>query len=180
MDRRIVVNRAVPTDPSVRSSESLFLTETENQVGAAQRELLAVDTIDPPVHLAELIGPGEVIVRRRLMSVDGVPVRISNSYFSASTPEAESLAGEEFIAGGLQQLFENHGRRFGNAQETLVARPATSQEAELLELGPGAPVVQIVRASFDDAGNMIHTLESICAADKHVFVVTQAPGDEVF
>jgi GntR family transcriptional regulator len=180
MDRRIVVERAIPTDPSVRSSESLFLTETAKQSGLATRELLGVETIAPPAHLAELIGPDEVIVRRRLMSVDGVPVRISNSYFPASAPEAQALAGQTFIEGGLQQLFESHGRRFGHARETLTARPPSPEEAELLELHDEIPVVHIVRAAFDAEGRMVHTLESICAADKHVFVVTQMPGDEAF
>jgi len=180
MDRRIVVERAIPTDPSVRSSESLFLTETTGQAGEATRELLGVETIARPDHLAELIDSGEVIVRRRLMSVDGVPVRISNSYFPASAPEAQILGSERFMEGGLQKLFESHGRRFGHARETLTARPPTAEEADLLKLREGVAVVHIVRASFDADATMVHTLESICAADKHVFVVNQLPGDQAF
>jgi GntR family transcriptional regulator len=177
MDRKVLVERAIPTDPAVRSSDSLFLTETHNQ-GDATRSLLEVAVVTPPPPIAERMGPGETIVRRRLMSVDGVPVRLANSYFPASAPEAAALKAGDFIDGGLQKLFE--ARRFGTATETLVARPPTAQERQLLELEPDEPVVQIVRTSFDNLGTAVHTLETICAACRHVFVVNQLPGDSAF
>jgi GntR family transcriptional regulator len=180
MDRPIRVERAIPTDPSVRSSESLFLTESAYQGAGAARRLLGVETIETPDPIAHLVETDQVIVRRRLMSVNGVPVRISNSYFPAGSPESETLKSDDFIEGGLQQLFERHGRRFGHARETLTARLPNRSEAELLQIDDNVPVVHIVRASFDAEGDMVHILESICAADKHVFVVTQMPGDNVF
>jgi GntR family transcriptional regulator len=180
MDRPIRVVRALPTDPSVRSSESLFLTESEGQGSKATRQLLGVETIETPDPIAHLVETDQVIVRRRLMSVSGVPVRISNSYFPADIPESETLRTHDFIPGGLQQLFEKHGRRFGHARETLTARPPNRSEARLLQIDDRVPVVHIVRASFDTEGGAVHILESICAADKHVFAVTQMPGDETF
>ncbi|MGQ0678116.1 MAG: GntR family transcriptional regulator [Actinomycetota bacterium] len=165
----------------MRSSESLFLTEAEQQTGSPGRRLLEVGVGYPPDHFAEFMGARTpVIIRRRLMTIDGVPVRIANSYFPAQAPEADDLLGDGFIDGGLQKLFESHGRRFGHARETLTARAATSQEAEVLELGSTDPVVQIIRTSFDAQGEAVHTLETICAATRHVFVVTQLPGDTAF
>lgn len=174
-----LVVRAIPTDPSVRSSESLFLTETEHQ-GTATRRLLEVATITAPHHFAGVMGDSTVIVRRRLMSVDGIPVRIANSYFPAESPESEQLRRSGFIEGGLQKLFEDHGRRFGKARETLTARVATPEEALTLQLAQGEPVVQIIRTSFDDRGDAVHTLETICSASRHVFVVTPMDGDSAF
>jgi GntR family transcriptional regulator len=180
MDRPIRVERAIPTDPSVRSSESLFLTESEGQGVDATRQLLAVETLDTPEPIAHLVETDQVIVRRRLMLVKGVPVRISNSYFPAGSPESETLRSPNFIPGGFQQLFDKHGRRFGHARETLTARLPNRSEAQLLQIDGDVPVVHIVRASFDADGDAVHILESICAADKHVFVVTQMPGDRAF
>lgn len=180
MDGHVLVVRAIPTDPSVRTSESLFLTETQNQ-GVPSRRLLEVATISAPAPIAEVMGSNPtLIVRRRLMSVDGVPVRLANSYFPGNAPEAETLRSQGFIEGGLQKLFEAHGRSFGRAQETLTARPATAEETELLELSPGEPVVRIIRTSFDDQGLAVHALETICAASRHVFAVTQIAGDTAF
>ena len=180
MDPHIRVERAIPTDPSVRSSESLFLTETGKHPAGAKRRLLAVEVIETPDALAHLVESDEVIVRRRLMSIGSVPVRISNSYFPADAPEAETLKRDGFIPGGLQELFEKSGRRFGHARETLTARLPNPPEAELLQLDDSVPIVHIVRASFDESGDLVHLLESICAADKHVFTVTQLPGDNAF
>lgn len=125
--------------------------------------------------------PGEeILTRRRLMMVDGVPLRIATSYFLPEAPEADELRGEGFLQGGLQELFERHGRVFGRAAETLVARQPTGEEAELLAIGTGEPVVEIVRTSYDREGQPVHALQTICAAGRHVFVIAQRPGDEAF
>lgn len=179
MNGHVLVVRAIPTDPSVRSSESLFLTETEHQ-GTATRRLLEVATIAVPARFAGVMGETAVIVRRRLMAVDGVPVRIANSYFPAAAPESDQLSSDGFIEGGLQKLFEARGRRFGKARETLTARMASAKEAEELQLPEGEPVVEIIRTSFDTRGEAVHTLETICSASRHVFVVTPMDGDNAF
>lgn len=180
MNGDVVVVRAIPTDPAVRSSESLFLTETGNQ-GTPSRRLVEVGITHPPDHIAEAMGASTtLIVRRRLMSVNGIPVRIANSYFPAGAPESADLLADGFIKGGLQKLFERYGRRFGRSRETLTARPPSEQECQMLELAPRDPVVQIVRTSYDPDGKPVHSLETICAASRHLFVVTQLPGDCVF
>ncbi len=125
--------------------------------------------------------PGEqVLTRRRLMLVDGVPLRIATSYFLPEAPEVDELRGDGFLQGGLQELFERHGRVFGRAVETLIARQPTNQESELLAIGAEEPVVEIVRTSYDREGKPVHTLQTICAAKRHVFVIAQRPGDEAF
>lgn len=180
MNDRPPIVRALPTDPSVRSSESLFLTETAEQ-GVATRRLLEVATVPVPDHLAPVLGNATmVIVRRRLMSVDGVPVRIANSYFPADSPQAQALLSAGFIEGGLQKLFAGHGRQFGRARETLVARLPHPEEAALLEMTRTDPVVEIIRSSFDLQDRPVHTLQTICAAGRHIFEITQIAGDRTF
>ncbi len=178
-----LVQRAIPTDPAVRSSSSLFLTETAGQAGEATRQLLFSGPAPAHPSVVELMGvePGEqVLSRRRLMLVDGVPVRIATSYFLPEAPEAAELTGDDFVPGGLQELFERHGRVFARAAETLVARLPAGDEAELLAIDPAEPVVEIVRSSYDREGQPVHTLQTICAASRHVFVIGQPPEDEAF
>lgn len=125
--------------------------------------------------------PGSpLFTRRRLMLVDGIPVRLATSYFSMDAPEAGELAGDSFLEGGLQALFERQGRRFGRAEETLVARMPAAHEAQVLEMGADEPVVEILRTSYDEGGNPVHTLQTVCVASRHVFAVTPQPDDSVF
>lgn len=180
----VVVRRALPTDPSVRSAESLYMAETAGQGGFAPgRTLLGVARVPAPAHVSGIMGlPAgtPVIVRTRLMSAGDVPVRISHSYFPASAPESGELLSAAFLPGGLQAMFERYGRRFGRAEETLVARMPTAWERQTLGLDPCVPVVRVLRTSYDQQAAAVHILESICAADRHVFTVTQAEGDRVF
>jgi DNA-binding GntR family transcriptional regulator len=126
-------------------------------------------------------GPDRVLLtRRRLMLVNEVPIRLATSYFLPDAPESAELSGDAFLGAGLQDLFDRHGRAFGRAEETLVARMPSAEEAELLAIGAGDPVVEIVRTSFDAAGEPVHTLQTICAAGRHVFDVRQLDGDAIF
>jgi DNA-binding GntR family transcriptional regulator len=177
------VRRAIPTDPAVRSSESLFLTESAGQAGRPSRKLLSSGLFPAPAAVAARMGvePGDdLLTRRRLMLVDDVPVRAAVSYFLPVTPETADLAGDTFIEGGLQAIYERHGRRFGRAEETLVARLPSPDEVRLLDLAEGEPVVEILRTSYDNEGTPVHTLQTICAASRHVFEVRQPADDSIF
>lgn len=177
----VLVERGIPTDPAVRASRSLFLSETVDQGVVATRKMLDVGQEPAHAYIAARLGIAEgepVLVRRRLMSANDVPLRISVSYFPISL--AEGLTDPDFVEGGLQVLFEGRGLRFGRALETLAARMPTPDEARTLQLEAGVPVVHILRSSYDTDDNPVHTLESICAANRHVFPIRQPEGDTVF
>ena len=86
----------------------------------------------------------------------------------------------DFIEEGYQVLFERHGRRFGHAVETLTGRMPTPDEAHTLNLSADIPVVHVLRTSYDVNKEHIHTLESVYAADKHVFRIRQPDGTDAF
>lgn len=179
----MLVHRAIPTDPAVRSSSSLFLTETQGQSGAPSRRLLfAGRSPAPPAIAARMgVGPGtKLLTRRRLMLVDGTPLRIAVSWFLPDAPEAAELSAGSFLEGGLQELFDRHGRVFGRAEETLVARLPSGEEVAVLQIDAAEPVVEIVRTSYDKDLKPVHTLQTICAGTRHVFDVRHFPDDEVF
>jgi DNA-binding GntR family transcriptional regulator len=180
---QIIVERSIPTDPATRASASIFLSESEQQGLPARRVMLEVGPTPAPAHIAERmsIAPGDmVLVRRRLMLVQDTPLRIASSYFPLAQFEGTAIAQDGFVEGGLQGFFERQGLRFGRAFETLTARLPHALEAEQLEIRAETPVVVILRSSYDVKDRPVHTLETVCASDKHVFRVRQVDGDEVF
>jgi hypothetical protein len=66
------------------------------------------------------------------------------------------------------------------SRRSPAARPPTRLEAEVLELDPVEWVVQILRASYSSEDTPVHTLETICAATRHVFPIGQVAGVDEF
>ena len=180
---RVLVRRALPTEPAVRGSASLFLTEAAEQGVRPSRRMLYVGPERAADHVAAAlrVEPGaEVLARRKLLLADEVPVRIATSYFRLDVFGGTPICDPGFVRPTLQAGIEALGHRFGHAEEHLVARPPTGFEAETLWLEPGEWVVQVLRAGYGDDGTPVHTLETICAASRHVFPIGQVAGADEF
>lgn len=180
---RVLVQRALPTEPAVRGSVSLFLVEAERQGIQADRRMLYIGLEPAGDHVAASlrVEPGtDVVARRKLMTANGVPVRIATSFFRADLFADTRMAEPEFVRPSLQAALEDLGYRFGHAEENLSARQPTPFEHTTLELDPDEWVVQIVRASYSSEGTAVHTLETICAATRHVFPIGQVAGADEF
>jgi DNA-binding GntR family transcriptional regulator len=159
------------------------LTETAGQEGTPSRRLLFTGLAPAPEAIAERMGVAAgagLLTRRRLMLIDDAPLRLATSYFLPDTPEAEELSGDAFLGAGLQDLFNRHGRTFGAAEETLVARMPSTDEAAILQIPQGDPVVEITRTSLDSNRVPVHTLQTICVGSRHLFVVRQSGDDKAF
>ncbi|MFD1544175.1 UTRA domain-containing protein [Nonomuraea guangzhouensis] len=127
------------------------------------------------------VGPGaEIVARRKMMVANDVPVRIVTSYFCADLFGDTRLAEPEFMQPSFQSALTALGYTFGHAEENLTARPPTPFERETLELEPSEWIVQVLRASYSTEGTPIHVLETICAANRHIFPIGQVSGCDEF
>jgi GntR family transcriptional regulator len=180
---RVLVQRALPTDPAVRGSVSLFLVEAERQGIRAERKMLYIGLEPASEHIAACLrtGAGEdVVARRKLMLANDVPVRIATSYFRADLFAGTRMAEPEFVRPTLQHALTDLGYSFGRAEENLTARPPTPFERDTLDLDPGEWIVQIVRVSYSSEDTPVHCLETICAATRHIFPIGQVAGADEF
>ncbi|MEW9527219.1 GntR family transcriptional regulator [Microbispora sp. NPDC049125] len=180
---RVVVRRALPTEPAVRGSASLFLTEAERQGVRAGRRMLHVGPEPAPDDVAAALRVERgtpVLARRKLLLADDVPVRIATSYLRLDLFDGTPLCAPGFMTPSLQAGIEALGHRFGRAEEMLVARPPSPAEARTLELDPAEWVVQILRAAYSAGDTPVHALLTVCAASRHVFPVTQVAGTDEF
>lgn len=180
---RVLVQRALPTDPATRGSVSLFLVEAERQGIRADRKMLYIGLEPASEHVALClrIEPGaDVVARRKLMTANEVPVRIATSFFRADLFAGTRMAEPEFVRPTLQAALRDLGYVFDRAEEHLTARRATSFERETLDLEPDEWVVQVLRASYSSEDTPVHTLETICAATRHIFPIGQVAGSDEF
>lgn len=180
---RVLVQRALPTDPAIRGSVSLYLVEAERQGIKADRRMLYIGPEPASEHIAAClrVEPGdEVVARRKLMLANDVPVRIATSFFRADLFGSTRMAEPEFVRPTLQSALTDLGYRFGRAEENLTARRPTAFERETLGLDHDEWVVQIIRASYSTEDTPVHTLETICAATRHIFPIGQVAGTDEF
>lgn len=180
---RVLVQRALPTDPAIRGSVSLYLVEAERQGIKADRKMLYIGLEPASEHIAACLrvqAGDDIVARRKLMLANDVPVRIATSYFRADLFGNTRMAEPEFVRPTLQHALADLGYSFGRAEEHLTARPPTDFERGTLELDPGEWIVQVVRASYSTEDTPVHTLETICAATRHVFPIGQVAGSDEF
>lgn len=180
---QVIVQRSLPTEPVAHGAGCLYLSPVRRQGVRPEIRLLDAGPRPASEHIATClrVRPGDVVIaRRRLMFADDVPIRLATSYFRADLFGGGRLADPEALGTPLEEAVAALGHTFGHAEETLVARPAGPGEERSLDLDPGEWVVQILRASYSADDTPIHVLETVCAATRHVFTVSQAGGADVF
>jgi GntR family transcriptional regulator len=159
-----------------RAGVSGFNAQVAEQGAQAEQRLLEVAAVVAPADVAERLGVDEgvtVVVRRRLFMVNNEPVARCDSYYPADVADGTALAEPERIKGGAYGLIENPDgpirRRLRRSIDDLECRMPTRAEADELELGPGVPVVRVLRTVFDTDKVAVEVQETIAAADKHQF-----------
>lgn len=180
---RVLVQRALPTEPSVRGSVRLFLVEAERQGITPTRKMLYIglEPASEQVAASLRVDQGDdVVARRKMMFANDVPVRIATSFFCADLFADTRMSNPEFVSPSLQSALVDLGYNFGCAEEYLISRPPTEFERETLELDSGEWIVQIMRTSYSTEDTPIHALDTICAATRHIFPIGQVAGLDEF
>ncbi|MGH8897204.1 MAG: GntR family transcriptional regulator [Egibacteraceae bacterium] len=118
----------------------------------------------------ELPYGSEVVVRARRMGAGGQTLMLATSYFPAPiverVPRLEQL---DTGPGGAFTLLEEAG--FALRQEEAVsARMPMPEEASALQLGPGTPVIRILRTIYDQNDQPVEACDMLLAADRNELI----------
>jgi GntR family transcriptional regulator len=111
----------------------------------------------------------EVVVRRRLQLLDGIPAVLSTSYYPLWIAASTRLESPDALPEGPDELIEALGHRFFRGIEVFSAQMPTPEEAELLKLRPGVPVVHMWDIDYDAEQRPLQAAHDIYAADRHEF-----------
>jgi GntR family transcriptional regulator len=118
---------------------------------------------------SEIGEDGEVIRIQRLKSGNGKPFALQTVYLlPRKCPEILNFPVED-----LQHLFKlyktTYGREITTAREALRVASASAEEAELLQIETGAPVVLRDRISLDQYNESFEVLHSVDRVDRFVY-----------
>jgi DNA-binding GntR family transcriptional regulator len=118
---------------------------------------------------AALSVPEGTEVRRveRLRLTHGEPVAYLCNHLPGDL--LQDGTGEELEATGLYRLMRGLGVTLHSARQSVGARAAASEEAELLGEGPGAPLLTMQRTTFDDTGRAVEFASHLYRASRYSF-----------
>ena len=127
----------------------------------------------PGIDLARISGTRQYDAKVRIAGSGS----ISTSYYPLWVADGTALESPETIPDGPDNLIEELGHRFARAVELLRARMPTPDEARLLELEPGVPVVRMLHIDYDPDGRTLQVADDLYAGDRHEFAVEWAEPD---
>jgi GntR family transcriptional regulator len=152
-----------------RNWQNLLVSEAERQGRAANRVVRELAEVPAPAPVVERLGIAVGTIgwaaRRRTVFIDGRPNQVADSYYPLAIARGTRLAEAETGPGGDFGQLAGAGHEPGRVREEWTARMPTHAEAELLGLGAGRPVMDLVRTTFDLDGDPVEVMLSAIAAD---------------
>ncbi len=174
-DRRHAIHRA--------SGKPIFDTEVIERGHLPSRRMLQVGEAKAPSDIAQWLQVepgGSVIVRCRLQLIDDQPTCLSASYFPLWLAKGTRLEQPNALPEGPDNTIEALGYKFARGVEVLSARMPAPEEARLLRLPPGVPVVRLLDIDYDEQGRTLQVADDLYVGDRHEFLYEWAePQPEV-
>ncbi|MER8006847.1 GntR family transcriptional regulator [Streptomyces sp. NPDC094149] len=129
----------------------------------------AIDTLvhvrqiaDAPQEVSDRLGlkPRQKVIRLlRVRVVDGRPAAIQDSWIPYGL--APALADEELLGGSLYRtLADRFGIRLSWAEQEVSAAAADAEQAALLQVPPGTPLIAITRLAHSDGAGPVEFAHS--------------------
>lgn len=143
-----------------KSGNAPATTVLSHRVEAADAEFaerLGVAVGSPTLHL------------RRLRLIGSTPLAILHNVLPE--PFADITAAE-LVTAGLYETLRERGVVFSVAHQTIGARAAADDEADLLDITPGAPLLTMHRTPLDHSGQIIEWGDHCYRPDLYSFETT--------
>ena len=150
-------------------------TEQMRSMGRVPRtETLKFEIVDAPKHVAEHLGMhlGEKVYRiRRLRIADDIPMMLERTYLPVS--QFVGLTLEDLERKPLYEIIEkDYHEVIKVADEEFRASLARLEEARLLGIQEGSPVLKLVRTTYDEKNLVIEYTHSVARADQFKYKVS--------
>ncbi|MER6975982.1 GntR family transcriptional regulator [Streptomyces carpinensis] len=142
----------------------------ERDESQAPGRLVEVGHVSVPARIASALGlpkRTKVLVRRFLVEEDGEAVELVSSYFPAGMADGTELDSSETLSGSVRQHLEARKKvRFDHVTERVSARLPEADEAELLGLPDGVPVLSVLVVVCDASGQALQVADVLLPADR--------------
>ncbi|MFJ6579279.1 UTRA domain-containing protein [Streptomyces sp. NPDC091368] len=120
------------------------------------QQLVEVAQVAAPPEIAKslrLRPADRVVVRRRLILMDGNVIELADSFYPLAVAHGTALAEKRKIKGGAPTLLAELGYQPSHVSEDLEFRAADDFERAALSLPAGASVLTLLRATSTEDGS---------------------------
>ena len=164
----------VATDPVPQRLERLGTIEAhlEGSGRDAVRRVVEFSFEQPPAHVRKVLGAGKVLRAKRVNLADGEPFAVVTVWCPAKLGQKLSMEDVE-----RQPFYELLDIELRGATQTIGADAATVDDADLLAVPEGAPLLKCRRVTTDVDGSPVLMSEHLFPAHRTEFVV-ELPNDE--
>ena len=134
-------------------------------------EVLVYEQLLPSPELTQLLGvevDHPVLHLRRLRSADGVPIALMENHLIA----APTVGREELEHRGLYEMLRERGSTMRVARQFVTARAATKEEAKLLDVRVGGPILTLERTAYDQSGQIVEIGHTHYRPDRYTIEFT--------
>lgn len=130
--------------------------------------LIDLKYVVAPLHICEAMGqPANTTMQRaiRVRSLRGVPF----SHLTTWLPEeiGRSFTPEEMRNISLLRLIERGGHPIAKAKQTISAKLAAPEVADLLQIEPGEPLLSVRRLVYDTEGRVVEHINGLYRPDTY-------------
>lgn len=164
----IVARRRFVDDTSILKS---FTEKTLDQHANTRTEVLEIKRIGASRRIADHLGMAEkesVVCVKRVRYIDNEPINLFTSYLRGDL----GLSLDHDFSGSIYRLLEEtYGVRIDEAEKVIEAIPASAEEAELLGVSPGDPLLVVRNTTFDAEGRAVEYAEGVYRSDRYKYVV---------
>lgn len=133
----------------------------------ARTELAEVIAATPPVEIAEALELAETdqtVIRHRLMYADDVVVQIATSYIPLDLAGDTAIAYPDTGPSGIYARLDQRGHGPIRFSEDIEVRRPTEEEAQILRLSEGQPVLEILRIAYAVDDRPVEASANVLAA----------------
>ncbi|MBY4797471.1 GntR family transcriptional regulator [Collinsella sp. AGMB00827] len=171
-----VADRSVQTN----LSQTYSFTEQMRSMGRTpSTTIIEFSEVEADKNQAERMGVrlGERLIKlKRLRSADGIPLMVERTYLplrmflSLKRPVLERRSLYDIIEHDFHQKIRVAEEEFFSS----IARPA---DARLLEISEGAPILELIRTTYNTSNQVVEYTLSVARADKFKYRVYHQRGE---
>ncbi len=153
-----------------QAGKAAFIVEAEGRGKPSVDEISVAESV-PPARVRELLGltsRARAVVRSRRYLLDGQPVEVAVSYVPSSIARGTKIAEQDTGPGGIYARLEELGHTLTEFVEEVSVRMPTPEERRRLRLGPGVPVMTVLRSALDVHGHAVEVCDTVKAGPSYV------------